>query len=88
MSRAAETTGGPFEAVVEAALARAYDAATRQPALLGAPDGGTRQRRVVIGDPQAPLPRVLSILARHGLLGSDGRLLDSVQLISIGDHFD
>lgn len=43
---------------------------------------------VAIGDPQAPFERFLAILARHGLLGDDGRLADDVHLVSMGDHFD
>lgn len=79
---------GTTDHTVAAALARAHaDAATR-PFALGAPDGRARSRRVVMGDPQAPLARVLSILARHDLLGSDGRLRPEVQLVSMGDHFD
>ena len=70
------------------ALARAYADAAARPFVLGPADGRTRSRRVVIGDPQAPLSRVLAILDRHDLLGADGRLRPAVQLISIGDHFD
>ena len=44
--------------------------------------------RVAIGDPQAPLPRVLEILDRHDLLGDDGRVHARAQLVSMGDHFD
>lgn len=47
---------------------------------------GTRRRAV--GDPQAPLPEFLGILAAHGLLGDDGRLAADVHLVSMGDHFD
>lgn len=41
-----------------------------------------------MGDPQAPFDTVLAVLDRHGLLGTDGRLRDDVQLVSMGDHFD
>src|SRR5690349_20656807 len=44
--------------------------------------------RVAIGDPQAPLPKVLEILDRHDLLGDDGRVHPRAQLVSMGDHFD
>lgn len=77
-----------LDAKVEAARARAYADADARPFVIGAPDGRPRRRRVVLGDPQAPLARALSILARHGLLGPDGRLSPDVQLVSIGDHFD
>lgn len=46
------------------------------------------RRIVAMGDPQAPFATVLAILARHGLLGADGRLRANVQLVSMGDHFD
>jgi hypothetical protein len=45
-------------------------------------------RTFVMGDPQAPFESVMAVLARHGLLGDDGRLVSDVLLISIGDHFD
>lgn len=41
-----------------------------------------------MGDPQAPFPKVLEILDRYGLLGSDGRLAPDALLVTIGDHFD
>ena len=44
--------------------------------------------RVAMGDPQAPLPRVLEILDRHDLLGDDGRVHPRAALVSMGDHFD
>ena len=44
--------------------------------------------RVAMGDPQAPLSRVLEILDRHDLLGDDGRVHPAVDLVSMGDHFD
>jgi calcineurin-like phosphoesterase family protein len=47
-----------------------------------------RERRLAIGDPQAPLERLLDILDAHGALGDDGRLVPDVHLVSIGDHFD
>jgi hypothetical protein len=42
----------------------------------------------VLGDPQAPFDAVMKLLASANLVGSDGRLRPSVELISIGDHFD
>lgn len=54
-----------------------------------APDTATRRERTLaIGDPQAPLETFLRILDIHGALGDDGRLLPSVALVSMGDHFD
>jgi hypothetical protein len=41
-----------------------------------------------MGDPQAPFATVLSVLDRHELLDTHGRLRDDVQLVSMGDHFD
>jgi len=68
-------------------------AAQRARALGGLPtlrpaDGVRRTVRVAIGDPQAPLERVLASLDHHGLLGDDGRLRPEVFLVSMGDHFD
>jgi len=47
-----------------------------------------RGRLVAMGDPQAPLVHVLSVLDAAGLLGGDGRLNGDTHLVSIGDHFD
>lgn len=47
-----------------------------------------RSRRFAIGDPQASAERFFEILDRHRLLDADGRLIDDVHLVSIGDHFD
>ncbi|HUJ57580.1 MAG TPA: metallophosphoesterase [Kofleriaceae bacterium] len=44
-------------------------------------------RTLVMGDPQAPLAKLLAVLERHGALAGD-RLADDVVLVSIGDHFD
>lgn len=66
-------------------LARALGAS---PISLPPPDGRPRTRRLAIGDPQAPLDRVLAILDRHGLLGEDGWIRPDVQLVSLGDHYD
>ena len=44
--------------------------------------------RVAMGDPQAPLPRVLEILDRNDLLGDDGRVHPRAAMVSMGDHFD
>lgn len=73
------------------ALAAALDLARALAPLpldLPPPDGRPRLRRVAMGDPQAPLERVLGVLDHHGLLGPDGRLLPEVQLLSVGDHYD
>lgn len=51
-------------------------------------DGRKRSRRIAIGDPQAPFERFLTILDHHQALGSDGRLVEDVFLVSMGDHFD
>jgi hypothetical protein len=65
----------------------AEDAAT--PVYRGASRGAlARERRLAIGDPQAPLSRFFEILERHGILADDGRLHEDVHLVSIGDHFD
>ncbi len=45
-------------------------------------------RRFVMGDPQAPLDTILTILAHNGLLADDGWLAPDVELVSVGDHFD
>jgi len=78
----------PMSAALQAALARADADASARPFHCAAPDGRRRRRRLVLGDPQAPLPRVLEILERHAALAQDGRIADDVQLVSIGDHFD
>ncbi len=44
--------------------------------------------KVAMGDPQAPLGRMLEILDRHDLLGDDGRVHERAALVSMGDHFD
>ncbi len=72
---------------IEAALARATEAAHRGPHS-APPDGHPRSRHLAIGDPQADVTRFFALLDRHGLLGPDGRLLPEVQLVSVGDHFD
>ena len=41
-----------------------------------------------MGDPQAPLEKVLQVLDAHGLLGEEGRVRGDVALYSMGDHFD
>jgi len=48
----------------------------------------TPERFFVMGDPQAPMAKVLAVLAAHAALGADGRLAEDVVLVSIGDHFD
>ncbi|AEI64311.1 metallophosphoesterase [Corallococcus macrosporus] len=73
--------------IIQAALARAAEAAAGPPRSAPAQDGVWR-RRLVIGDPQADLAQVLAILAHHGLLARDGLLHSDVQLVSVGDHFD
>ncbi|MFP2959944.1 metallophosphoesterase [Myxococcus sp. 1LA] len=72
---------------IQAARARAAEAAAEAPNSVPAADHVWR-RRLVIGDPQADLDRVLAILAHHGVLADDGWLRSDVQLISVGDHFD
>ncbi|MGZ3457291.1 MAG: metallophosphoesterase [Archangium sp.] len=72
---------------IEAALARATEAAHRGPHS-APPDGHPRTRRLAIGDPQADITRFFALLDRHGLLGADGWLRPEVQLVSVGDHFD
>ncbi len=44
-------------------------------------------RTLVIGDPQAPFGKLITVLDRHGAIRGD-RLASDVVLISIGDHFD
>ncbi|NVJ13512.1 metallophosphoesterase [Myxococcus sp. AM010] len=72
---------------IQAALARAAEAAAEAPRSVPAEDQVWR-RRLVMGDPQADLDQVLAILAHHELLAGDGWLRSDVQLISVGDHFD
>lgn len=71
-----------------AALRRARHEAEAPRAAAGprAPIG--RSRPFAIGDPQASAERFFEILDRHAALGPDGRLLEDVHLVSIGDHFD
>lgn len=52
------------------------------------PPAAVCQRRVAIGDPQAAAARFFAALEVHGLLGADGWLRPTVQLVSLGDHFD
>ncbi|HEY0879928.1 MAG TPA: transcriptional regulator, partial [Archangium sp.] len=56
--------------------------------VLAPPDKVERNLHVAIGDPQAPLATVLTVLEINGLLGDDGRLRPEVGLVSVGDHFD
>ena len=72
---------------VAAALEQAR-ADVRQPVNGGPRQPLARERRLAIGDPQAPLERLLEILDAHRALGDDGRLAADVHLVSIGDHFD
>ena len=53
-----------------------------------APSGIPRERWVALGDPQAPLEKVMAILDAYDLLGDDGRLSPRAGLVSMGDHFD
>ena len=55
---------------------------------LSPPDGQQRQLHVAVGDPQAPLEKLLAILDLNGLLGETGSLRPEVGLVSMGDHFD
>jgi len=48
---------------------------------------GAVTRTLVIGDPQAPFGKLITVLDHHGALRGD-RLASDVVLISIGDHFD
>jgi hypothetical protein len=68
--------------------ARRLDASPDDVARLAAGDGRARTLRVAIGDAQAPIETFLEILDRHDLLADDGALHPSVQLVSLGDHFD
>ncbi len=52
------------------------------------PAGVARERWVAMGDPQAPLEKMMAILDAHDLLGEDGQLTSRVGLVSMGDHFD
>jgi hypothetical protein len=83
---------------VRAALARAREdaraferdpAAALAAARAQAPQDASKPAlQVAMGDPQAPLPRVLEILDRHDLLGEDGLVHERAALFSMGDHFD
>ncbi|QSQ22286.1 metallophosphoesterase [Pyxidicoccus parkwayensis] len=75
------------DARIQAALARASEAVAKGPHSTPA-DGRPRKRRLVMGDPQADVGRVLAILAHHDALGDDGWLRPDVRLVSVGDHFD
>ncbi|WP_163992008.1 metallophosphoesterase [Pyxidicoccus caerfyrddinensis] len=77
----------PRDARIHAAFARAAEAVAKGPHSTPA-DGRPRRRRLVMGDPQADLDRVLAILAYHDVLGADGWLRPDVLLVSVGDHFD
>ena len=72
---------------VEAAKDRAYACALALPSPRRVVSH-RRERRVAIGDPQAPLETFLAILDGHGLLGDDGWLRPEVMLVTMGDHFD
>jgi len=72
---------------IDAALARAAEAAARGPHSTPA-EGRTRALRIAMGDPQADITRVFALLEGHGLLGEEGWLRPEVQLVSVGDHFD
>jgi hypothetical protein len=73
---------------IPVALARASALAEGAP--YSAPPSGHAfsSGTVAMGDPQAPLERVLEILHGHGLLGDDGWLVPSVRLVTMGDHVD
>jgi hypothetical protein len=53
-----------------------------------APDPSAATRVLAVGDPQASAEQFFAILERHGALSEAGWLEPSVQLVSIGDHFD
>jgi hypothetical protein len=48
----------------------------------------TTERRLVVGDPQAPAEKFFSILDLAGVLAKSGWLAPHVELTSMGDHFD
>lgn len=73
--------------VADVAVRRARED-SRAPASTAPRAPVSRMRRLAIGDPQASAPRFFDILDRHGVLTPDGRLIDDVHLVSIGDHFD
>jgi hypothetical protein len=53
------------------------------------PSGASRfGHTLAVGDPQAPLEKLLEILASRDLLAENGMLREDVRLVSIGDHFD
>ena len=70
------------------AAARALALEDRSRLVIPAPDGQVRLVSAAVGDPQAPLDTFLQVLELRGLLGNDGRLLPTVGLVSMGDHFD
>jgi hypothetical protein len=72
---------------LERALSLAYSRG-EAPRVEPSADGRGRTRRVAMGDPQAPLEKVLGLLDYNGLLGDDGALAPDVTLVSVGDHFD
>ncbi len=72
---------------LRAALDLAHSLA-QTPQIARHPDEHPRARRLVVGDPQAPLETFLTLFARRGLLTAEGRLSPEVLLVSIGDHFD
>lgn len=72
-----------LQAALELARSLASD-----PVISVTPVGRRPARRLVVGDPQAPLETFLEALALRGLIGPDGRLLPETQLVSVGDHFD
>jgi hypothetical protein len=77
----ARADAAAFEADPVAALAQAR-------AESGARAPGSASLQVAMGDPQAPLSRVLEILDRHDLLSDAGRVHPEAELVSVGDHFD
>lgn len=72
---------------VERAVDRAYACALHLPRRERSVSH-RRERRVAIGDPQAPLEKFLAILDHNDLLGEDGWLRPETMLVTMGDHFD
>jgi hypothetical protein len=46
------------------------------------------RRWFAVGDAQTTFARFMQVLARHGVLGPDGRVAENVGLVAVGDYFD